>query len=120
MLPTAQAISAVGKRVKSAMEQDEELAEGTVEVCVRDIVVAVALARCLAGDLVRFGRKQEGDVLEFQMRWHANGRSVLPVNTTIVFVAVSWRRPVDSNVSRAMIRESSRNCAFVLLAHGIL
>jgi hypothetical protein len=39
MLPTAQAISDVGKRVKSAVEQEAELAEGAVDVVVKDILV---------------------------------------------------------------------------------
>jgi hypothetical protein len=39
MLPTAQDISELGKRVKSAVEQEEALAEGAVEVVVRDILV---------------------------------------------------------------------------------
>jgi NACalpha-BTF3-like transcription factor len=41
MLPTAQAMSDVGKRVKSAVEQEEELAEGAVEVVVSDILLVV-------------------------------------------------------------------------------
>jgi NACalpha-BTF3-like transcription factor len=42
MLPTAQAMSDVGKRVKSAVEQEEEeLAEGAVEVVVTDILLVV-------------------------------------------------------------------------------
>jgi len=49
MLPTAQAMSAVGRRVKSAVEQDEELAEGAVEVRVSDISVVVALGKMSGG-----------------------------------------------------------------------
>ena len=41
VLPTAQAMSCVGKRVKSAVEQEELLAEGAVDEMVADIVVIV-------------------------------------------------------------------------------
>jgi hypothetical protein len=45
MLPTAQAMSDVGKRVKSAVEQEEELTDGAVDVEVRDISVVVTFSR---------------------------------------------------------------------------
>jgi hypothetical protein len=54
MLPTAQAMSDVGKRVKSAVEQEEELTDGAVDVEVRDISVVVTFSR----GVVRLGRSR--------------------------------------------------------------
>jgi hypothetical protein len=122
MLPTAQAMSAVGKRVKSAVEQDEELAEGAVEVCVSDILVVVAWGK------ISWGRVSEAG-------YNAGGRCTWTLDalareqwlgvtcecyTCVCCCELFLMQSVDSNISRAMIKESSRNCAFVLFAHGIL
>jgi hypothetical protein len=52
VLPTAQAISAVGKRVKSAVEQDELLAEGRGAETGAAILVVVIVVWC-SGQICR-------------------------------------------------------------------
>lgn len=88
MLPTAQAMSDVGKRVKSAVEQEELLADAAVDVVVRDILVVVKVAWEGVSTYSYSRMSREYMPLIF---WQANNGRVVVVNarSRFLFATVS-------------------------------